>query len=98
MPKIKKTKKQKIQSSARKESQVDRQQEDTAPMSPTYSLQGISLNTSVKKITSAPQAATIAIKTNEYQYLSADLSKTIVLTLVIAVVELLLYFFFFRGA
>lgn len=80
MPKIQKTRKQKML--------ADQKRETTSLL---YSLPKESLKIQAKPSHSAK--STIAISTTSYQYLSGDLRKTLFLTFFIIITQLVIYYF-----
>jgi hypothetical protein len=85
MPREKKTRKQKIMSDSRRTKTF-------ASETGTYSLSSISAKTAKEK-TIAPASATHTIVTQNYHYLVHDLKKTLFVTILVIVIQVLLHTF-----
>lgn len=69
--------------------------ENTTTSGVSFSLPASYANKHVsQKATPSSQPTTIAIATNEYDYLGKDLKKTLLLTIIIAIAEFLIRFFY----
>lgn len=110
MPKKKRTRKQKIQTdqkhihhsvmappepSQRGDSPSKQQKHITTTSGVSFSLPESYANKHTsQKATPSSQQTTIAIATNEYDYLGKDLRKTVLLTITIVIIEFLIRFFY----
>jgi hypothetical protein len=106
MPKKKKTLKQKMQADQRRDvtKSVTTSHEPSPSTAANPAASGVSFSIPAahtkkhnERPVAQPRTTAIAIDTNEYTYLSKDLIKTSVLSLLIVVAELAIKFFFERG-